>query len=621
MSSGAVRMRKEALAPWLLAIVLYAALAVVSWRRSGDFLVDFGRELYLPWRLSHGAVLYRDIDSLMGPLAPYANSVVFRLFGSSLPVILATNLAVLATATVLIGGFFHRTVRSTTLGVVLCVFIFVSGFGQLLSPGTYNFITPYSHDVTFGTTLSLLGLVGLGAWGRTEETPGLILAGLALGGTFLTKPEFFLALAGASAFTWVLRWRFGTTPRDRDGSIAFCIAVSLAPLVAIVAFATAVPLSDALAGAAGAWVEIPHAAFGTSSYYAWVAGVDRAGANGWRMLAYSGIPVLLLWAAYLLDRQRGSWILQVRGARLAVTATCALAAVPLVALAGWYNAPSGFPILAVLGLILCVLELGRADGERRRVLLPLTIWGGFSILLLGKILFAVHLGHYGFALAMPATVFLLVVGLEVLPARSERNFGAAPVTRRLASALILAVVGYPVAMSLQRYASRDYPVAPPPNEMLYVDTAASEDGQLLNHLLGLIEREIPRGASMAVLPEGAGLNYLTHRVSSTSHISLMPPELGAAGEDRVLDDLRRDPPSYLVVWPRSLSGYGYGAFAEDSSYAGDVLAWIARAYVPVDSVVAPRSPSRRSLYRAFTIYEYQAGGEASFREGNGASGP
>ena len=33
-----------------------------SWRKWPDPLIDFGRELYTPWRLANGAVLYRDVE-------------------------------------------------------------------------------------------------------------------------------------------------------------------------------------------------------------------------------------------------------------------------------------------------------------------------------------------------------------------------------------------------------------------------------------------------------------------------------------------------------------------------------------------------------------------------------
>ena len=47
------------LAPVAVAFVVAAAF---SWRKWPDVLIDFGMQLYIPWRIDHGAVLYRDLQ-------------------------------------------------------------------------------------------------------------------------------------------------------------------------------------------------------------------------------------------------------------------------------------------------------------------------------------------------------------------------------------------------------------------------------------------------------------------------------------------------------------------------------------------------------------------------------
>src|SRR4029450_1120203 len=69
--------RRERVGIALLALAVVFTL-VASWRKWPDPLVDFGRELYLPWRLSQGALLYRPIDHLYGPLYHYFNALSLR---------------------------------------------------------------------------------------------------------------------------------------------------------------------------------------------------------------------------------------------------------------------------------------------------------------------------------------------------------------------------------------------------------------------------------------------------------------------------------------------------------------------------------------------------------------
>ena len=62
---------------------LFAALLTVTWRRWPDPLLDFGRDLYIPWMMNQGAALYRDIEHAYGPLTQHLNAALFRLFEPS----------------------------------------------------------------------------------------------------------------------------------------------------------------------------------------------------------------------------------------------------------------------------------------------------------------------------------------------------------------------------------------------------------------------------------------------------------------------------------------------------------------------------------------------------------
>jgi len=46
----------------------------------GNPLVDCGREMNQPLRLLNGERLYADIAHLYGPLSPYLNALLYRVF-------------------------------------------------------------------------------------------------------------------------------------------------------------------------------------------------------------------------------------------------------------------------------------------------------------------------------------------------------------------------------------------------------------------------------------------------------------------------------------------------------------------------------------------------------------
>src|SRR5580765_937542 len=80
----------------LLGFAVALAMLLWTWGTWPDPLVDFGGELYVPWRLAEGDVLYRDVAYFTGPLSPYLNAALFRVFGTSLLALVLLNLLVLA---------------------------------------------------------------------------------------------------------------------------------------------------------------------------------------------------------------------------------------------------------------------------------------------------------------------------------------------------------------------------------------------------------------------------------------------------------------------------------------------------------------------------------------------
>src|SRR5689334_3175158 len=140
--------------PWIALIAASFAFGLaVSWQRWGNPLVDCGREMNQPLRLAGGEMLYSDVRHIYGPLSPYLNALLFRLFGASLNVLYADGII----TALLILGLVYWLARqlmnplaaaATTLSVMwLCAF-----------KQAGNYILPYSYGALHGSALGLMTL-------------------------------------------------------------------------------------------------------------------------------------------------------------------------------------------------------------------------------------------------------------------------------------------------------------------------------------------------------------------------------------------------------------------------------------------------------------------------------
>src|SRR4051794_13788661 len=87
----------------IIVAITFLAAAALTWRKWPDCLIDFGLQLYLPWKISTGSVLYRDVMYLTGgPLSQHYDALLFKIFGVSLLALILSNLLIVAGLLVLI---------------------------------------------------------------------------------------------------------------------------------------------------------------------------------------------------------------------------------------------------------------------------------------------------------------------------------------------------------------------------------------------------------------------------------------------------------------------------------------------------------------------------------------
>ena len=578
--------RIGALAAGLAPVLAAAALLRWTWGTWPDVMVDFGREAYAAWQLAEGRALYRDIAWFNGPLSPHVNALAFRVFGASLWTLFLVNAALLALLTALLYGLLGRASDRLSASVACLVLLGVFGFGQLVGIGNYNWIAPYSHEATHGVLLGIAAIAALQHWQGRRRAAWVALSGLCLGLSFLTKAEVFVAAFGGAMAALVLLLRREPLARERAGVLALVFSCSglLAVAAAWALLGARLGPAGALRGILGSWRWVFGGEVGELAFYRSGAGLDaplehlRAMAVATAGWALALLPALL--AAFLARRLRAPS----RGLALGLFAAEAMAllAVPESA---WLHAARPLPLF----LLAILAAFGVALWRRRREDAPLATLGAielglalFALLLLAKMGLNARVYHYGFALAMPATLVVTVALVGWIPALLTRRGAHGYLFR--AAALALLAVG--VARHLQRTArfieTKTATVASG------ADAFKSDPirGPMVDAALAELRRRLPEQASLAVLPEGVMLNFLARRANPTPFVNFMPPELAMFGEPAMLAAFRADPPDFVVLAHKDTSEYGFPLFGRD--YGRDLYAWVRANYTPRWQIGYPR---------------------------------
>lgn len=172
-------------------VVLWAVRLCTTWETWGNLSIDSGHEMYVPVVLAEGKMLYRDIWYMHGPLAPYFNSVLFRIFGIHLNVLYwAGSLSALGSAIFLFltGHRLGSRLAGWTAGGVVVV--------QAFHAWHFCFPLPYGFASVYGCLIACMFLwmavnAAFSSNGRWKFGAGMAAA-LAL----LLKLEF-----GAACYT------------------------------------------------------------------------------------------------------------------------------------------------------------------------------------------------------------------------------------------------------------------------------------------------------------------------------------------------------------------------------------------------------------------------------------
>ncbi len=568
---------------WELVVSGLSALYLVLfplfyWSYLGNPLFDYGAELYIYWRLAEGALLYRDLDYLYGPLPVLLSTAAIKIGGRA--ALITMNLAFSLCMLGFLQAFLSRFVSRAVAAFSLFFIAFFFATNQLVYLQNYNFFTPYKPGALYGLLFSASAFLSI-AWPRMEgklrSTRWHFAAGVLTAATFLAKQEHAVAIAAGLAvllaFRLFARGRARDLAADLGATAAGFLTLFLGTILAIMLYAKA-SFSESSYWLLKPYLALLNGGVTGQKLYTGLAGTDDP------LALRSSVLTLLL--AFLLC------LLAWRTARrkMPEKARLALMIVPALALFCAFLTPQGFewlystlalyralPLACVLLFFACLIEMRRVGGPTNRQI----VFAGaaaFSAVLCLKIFLGFRLHHYAFVLGPPAFVLLIVAFREAAKRlehpRSRATFAALLLSAGIAHALVTVQVGANVRalMTIPIEAAGSTFRADGPTAVAMRFFTSQLRASLKNP-----------DDTLTVLPEGNFFNLVLQKKSPLRFISLYPDQYALNGEAALLRQMGSEPATFIAFYPRNMEEYGHKSFTE--GYGRGAYEWVKANYVRV----------------------------------------
>ncbi|MGP0628724.1 hypothetical protein ACTRW9_03365 [Nitrospina sp. 32_T5] len=560
----------------------------LSWQRWADVLIDFGNQLYIPWRIAEGEVLYRDLFYVFGVLSPYIHALIFKLAGPGALYLSLFNIGLTIILTIVL----YRMVNSisspwtATLGALLFLVIHALGHHRYLA--NFNFIQPYSYDLTHGILLAFLTFAVFLEYIRFPTTKRLLAIGFLSGLTLLTKIEvmFALGLAGAAGLGIVFRFHRMDGRRIAMNLFTLSATFFLPATLVLCYFATLMPLSDAFSNLLLPIEYSLNPQVKNLPYYKLLMGTNALGRNLIFMFMYLMVFVLvvsgLVYINQKLDKSgRNDWRFGLPTAIL----------IPLLAWYFFWSIPwkwilNPLPFI-MIGIFIAIVwhiksrSLSDKEHQKYIFLLVLTL---FSLFLLSKIFFNTVIYHYGFALTFPASLMVIILVTDLLPDWIRRG-NVSICFYTMATASLFAVYLYVMVYdSYLYYSKKVIPVGEGVDRFYeYAPNSRPHFGRpymepiVTRYLLEYMEENLEPDATVAVFPDAVMINYLTRHKDPIKGFLVNPLTwILIGGDTPLLEQLKANPPDYIVLVERQYPEWGMEHFGED--FAQTVYQWIIENY-------------------------------------------
>jgi hypothetical protein len=551
----------------LILLLLFAAMSAVTWETWANPVVDSGREMNAPLRLLQGERLYSDVYYLYGPVAPYFNALLYKIFGIHLRTLYAAGLAgglLLVLLAFYIGKKIMPALEAMLAAAAVLLFCVFKQSG--------NLIFPYSHSVLYGTLLGTLSLAAQLEYIRFNRMISLFAGGALAGLSLCCKLEFGFAAAVTLAVAVFFSPR---GCRARNSGIAF-LSLLIFPLLIYGSLLIRIPAGSLFKDTYLLPGYIPSELL---HYNRIKLGLDHPGRTIGEIISsmalLSAAAGALALAGIRLAGESIKSALLSQGARRLWLVTGVSFAWLLVhgifLRARWDLNP--FRSLPILSLAMIAYYFMRRNAIEKR--LPsdraLFLVSVFSLAVLMRVIPRVPAGgSYGSGMIpVPLLLFVCI-------AATDLPFLSAAATRFRRRAILVSL-SIAIAATMMVFAYRQVK-----NPSTLLRTTRGElripnaHSVAISQAVDFIARNTSPGEPLLTIPEGSCLNFIADRPVAVRYEIMTPGFLDLEEEQATIRRIQEKKVRYIFLFNRATSEFGPKTFGRD--YCRTLMAWIESNY-------------------------------------------
>lgn len=543
---------KGIILPLILIFIFFAGVNL-SWGKWGHVIYDCFREAVLPQAILDGKVLYRDITNLYPPLGYYFNALLYLIFGNSLNTLYQAG--IINSFLILSIIYFIVKKHSSDLIAFITVLSIMEIFTFKISASntTAAWFFPYSYSFVYSFSTCLISLLFCILYRENEKPLYLYLSFLFIGLSAAFKLDFILFVfiplyslikhfIGSKSYKTVLfsvgclfapfiasiiaYFTTGGTLTDIQNQIEFLSDFSKAP--SVMAFNT--------------WI-MPQ------TFKLWALNEAFTSFRHFIVVAL----IIFLYALFLLfiiSKLKNNFAKIISGIILGIFGLFTVIQYGAFTQYSFSTLHTNLSFVSYFVTIsTALIFIFKVIKNKRFKNLEFTKEERFyflitfcAALMSFRSFASLHISYIGNFIIIVWWINLVYLFLQLLPSYFPPVFKNDLIKKSFGLFFIL--YGFCFAY-LYIYEA---------NQMTYKLSSTKETfyGKaefipVINETVKYIEEEIPNNKTFLAVEEGVVFNYITKRELNLKYYALIPHMVDAYGEEKVIEDLSKNPPDYIFI--------------------------------------------------------------------------